>query len=155
MIGPLSPLRTGATGGVGAVRLGGPGGTRTRAGAAMAGIAGQVASSLAREFDLLDDRQQRRHYQPEQDLYEVRATARRLTTDLGGTPAQEGQIARSLGAFVLESASLIAARPEARSLESIAAAIRRGEDDVNLPDSPDQALRVIDATTALVAGSGR
>lgn len=155
MVGNVSSVRTG---GVGAASGVGRGGRATRTGAAMASLAGQVAQRLTREFDLLDDRQPRKPYQPEEDIYEVRATASTLARALGGTAAHEGHLVRSLGLFVTESASLIAARPESRSLQLIEAAIDDGERHSQSlgqgPETAERALTMIDRTTALVAASG-
>lgn len=152
MIGPAGLNRTAA---IGSVRVGAPGGARTRAGAAMQGLAGRVAGAFAHEFDLLGDGHPKKQHRPDADPYDVNGTARELTQGLGGGPVDEGRFVRSLGAFVLESASLVGARPESRSLQRIDDAIGQAEREMG-PETLDGALRSIDRTAALVAaGAGR
>jgi hypothetical protein len=146
MVGPIGTFRTN---GVGAVRIGAAG-SGTRAGAAMRGLAGRVASAFAQEFDLLGEGRSWRR--ADNDPYDVDGAARELTHDLGGGPIDEGRLARSLGAFVFESASLMGARPEARSLETIEGAIGDSEGEHGGAETVDHALRSIDRTTAMVAG---
>jgi hypothetical protein len=135
--------------GIAAVRIGGVG-SGSRAGAAMRGLAGRVAGAFTQEFDLLgDDRGGNRRGG---DPYDVDGAARELTQDLGGRPVDEGRFARSLGAFVVESASLMGARPEARSLAEIGGAIDSAEAEEGGAETIDSALRSIDRTTARVAG---
>ncbi|MGK6325174.1 hypothetical protein ACMGDM_19075 [Sphingomonas sp. DT-51] len=144
MVGPIGSRRLD---GVGAIRIGGPG-VGSRAGTAMRTLAGRIGDAFAREFDLLDEDRRRRH---EGDPYDVDGTARELTHELGGGPVDQGLLARSLGAFVLESASLVGARPEASSLEKIDGAIARAEAEEREAESIDTALRSIDRTTAIVS----
>lgn len=149
MIGPIGFNRAAS---VGSVRVGAAGGARTRAGAAMQGLAGRIASAFAHEFDLLGDGRQRRQHRPDADPYDVNGAARELTAGLGGGAVDEGRFVRSLGQFVLESASLVGARPESRSLQRIGDAITAVEGEAAGPETIDGALRSIDRTAALVAG---
>lgn len=148
MVGPVGSSRIGA---VGAVRIGAAGGG-SRAGAAMRGLAGRVADTLAHEFDLLGDGRQQRRQSHDHDPYDVDGTARELSRSLGGSAVDGGLLARSLGQFVLESASLIGARPEARSLEAINGAIEQAEGEERGNETVDRAISSITRTTALVAG---
>lgn len=149
MIGSIGP------GGVGAITsvrtAGGP--ARTRAGASMTVLAGRVAATLGRELNLLDDDRPRRGH--DADPYDVNATARDLNQGLGGGAVDEGRFVRSLAEFVSESASLIWARPESRSLEEVDRAIATAEAEERGPETVEGALRSIDRSTALVAGKVR
>ena len=163
MVGAVGPTRIQS---LGAVRAGEVRGTR--AGQAMTAIAGRIAGRLADELDL-DGRGRRDgdggrgdegwgDGSNEIDLYEVAATARSLNGDLGGRPTDEGMLARSLGDFVTESASLIVARPERASFGLIAAAIeegsaRSGSDAAT--ETVATALSSIDRTTRRVASTMR
>ena len=151
MIGPVGLNRASA---IASVRIGGPGGTRTRAGAAMRGLAGRVATAFAHEFDLLGDGHPKKQHRPEADPYDVNGAARELTQGLGGGPVDEGRFVRSLAVFVVESASLVGARPESRSLQRIDEAIGQAERGTG-PETLDGALRSIDRTAALVAAGAR
>ncbi len=146
MIGGSSPIRFG---GVSALR--GAGGRQpTHAGTAMQTLAGRVAARLAREFDLFGDSSDRRSPYLEPDLYDVKGAARDLNNGLGGGFADEGRLLRTLGNFVTESASLIGARPESRSLERIERAISESEAIAPAIETVDVALATIDRTTDLV-----
>ena len=149
MIGAIGP---GGVGPLTSVRAA-TGGSRTRAGAAMVALAGRVAATFAREFDLLGDDRPRRGQ--DADPYDVKATARDLNLGLGGGAVDEGRFIRSLGEFVSESASLLWARPESRSLEQVADAVAAAEAEQRGPESVEGALRSIDRGTALVAGQVR
>lgn len=152
MTGPVRSTRTER---VGALTSGTTQGG-TRAGQAMTSLAGRVAGSVARELRLVDDRGSRGSGSAaKDDLYEVAKTARSLNDDLGGRAVDEGLLARSLGAFVEESASLIAARPVTMSLSTIEDAIARVEaarSQAREPETVATALVDIDRTTAQVAG---
>ena len=123
----------------------------SRTGKSLRSLAGKVAERMAREFRLLD----RDHRQgggkgdgqrEGDDIYEIRGVARQLSRDLNGKPTDEGRLARSLGLFAQESASLLAARPDAASLETIARVIA-ARDSVAVPETLDRALGQIDQTT--------
>ncbi len=155
MIGPISSSRTSGVG-----RVGGAGGSGgSKAGQAMSSVAGRVASALTREFDLLDQegggRGGESGYQGDEDIYDIAETAKELSAELGGSGADEGQLARSLSAFAFESASLIGARPEARSFERIEQAIASVEAQQNGMENIASALASIDGTTRLVASQAR
>lgn len=141
----------------GIVGISGGGARGTKAGQALTSIAGRIAGRLAEELDL-DSRDG--HHQGERggssgediDLYDVIGTARSLNGDLGGRPTDEGMLARSLGLFVTESASLIVARPERASFGLIAAAIEDSERAASgRPETVSIALSTIDRTTRTVA----
>lgn len=155
MIGPISSSRTN---GVGQVRGAGGSGA-SKAGQAMSNVAGRVASALTQEFDLLDQQGGNgggeSGYRGDEDIYDITETARALTADLGGSGADEGQVARCLSAFAFESASLIGARPEARSFERIEEAIASVEAQQKGLENIASALASIDNTTRLVASQAR
>lgn len=154
------PVRAGGAERVGALSSGAPR-IGTRAGTAMTTLAGRVAGSIGRELRITRDagrdggREGGRGggFAGNEDLYEVGETARALNGDLGGRAVDEGLLARSLGAFVTESASLLAARPHSPSLAVIQEAIARVEAGTRVPETVATALVDIDRTTAHVAGS--
>ena len=113
----------------------------------MSTLAGRIAQRMAREFRMFDDDrgQGRNHYDAE-DLYEIGRLANELSSELDARPMDEGRVLRSLGSFAQESASLIAARPDAASLDTIARAIAAGERPGE-PETIDRAVRQIDQTT--------
>ena len=155
MIGRITSSQTT---GVGQVRgAGGSGGSK--AGQAMSSVAGRVASALTQEFDLLDreggGKGGESGYRGDEDIYDIADTARELSAELGGSGSDEGQIARSLSAFAFESASLIGARPEARSFERIEQAIATAEAQQKGLENVASALASIDNTTRLVASQAR
>lgn len=147
MIGPVGGTRIDR---VGLNRTTGTSGTK--AGNAMSSLAGRVAGRVAHALDLLDDERPRRPLIEGEDLYEVAATARDLNGQLNGRPSDEGQFVRSLGAFVTESASLIAARPSSHSLDAIEGAIRDQAAGAPPMETAATALLAIEATTRRVAG---
>lgn len=149
---------TGPVRSTGAERIGalasGPTRGGTRAGAAMTTLAGRVAGSIGRELGVFRDEGRDRGgrgggFAGNEDLYEVGETARALNDDLGGRAVDEGLLARSLGAFVTESASLLAARPHARSLAAIETAIAGNAG--TRAETVATAIIDIDRTTAQVA----
>lgn len=149
MTGPVRSTRTERIGALssGTTRGG------TRAGQAMTALAGRVAGSIGRELGMVREFDGRRGGSAgNDDLYEVAQAARSLNDDLGGRAVDEGLLARSLGAFVVESASLIAARPRAPSLSLIEQAISRVEAEARSPETVATALVDIERTTAHVAG---
>ena len=147
----VGPVRSNPVGAIGAVsRRDGSGGTRT--GGTLRSLAGRVADRMAREFRLFGD--ERRGggggggdaFREGEDIYEIRGAARDLARDLNGKPTDEGRLARSLGLFAQESASLMAARPDAASLEAIARVIA-ARDASSAPETLDRAIGQIDQTT--------
>lgn len=146
MVGPVGGAR------IGRVELGRADGAKgSRAGGAMTSLAGRVAGRVAHSLDLLDDERRGRPLVEGEDLYEVAATARDLNGALNGRPSDEGQFARSLGAFVTESAILIASRPSVGSLEWIQRAIHE-EDAIPSLETAASALTTIERTTRRVSG---
>lgn len=119
-------------------------------------LAGNIADRVAREFNLLDDESDRsggdQPFREGEDIYEVREVARELAADLQARPSEEGNLARSLDAFAQESVSLMAARPEAASLDTIARVIASNEKPEQ-SESFDSALGQIDQTTRDIAES--
>lgn len=143
MVGPIRSSGIGAIGAIGGAR----GSSASRAGSAMNTLAGRIAQRMAREFRMFDDeRGQGRNQYDAEDLYEIGRMASELSGELGARPTDEGRVLRSLGSFAQESASLIAARPDAASLDTIARAIAAGERPGE-PETIDRAVRHIDQTT--------
>lgn len=126
-----------------------------RAGKAMRRLAGNIAERVAREFRLLDDHEQQsgddRAFREGDDIYELRDVARELADDLQARPSEAGLLARSLDAFAQHSVSLMAARPEAASLDTINRAITAHEREGKV-ETVDSALGQIDQTTREIAG---
>ncbi len=119
-------------------------------------LAGNIADRVAREFRLLDDQRRQsggdRSFRDGEDIYQLREVARELAEELQARPSEQGNLARSLDAFAQESVSLMAARPEAASLDTIARVIAAHEK----PDRPEtiaNALGQIDQTTRDIADS--
>ena len=156
MVGPISSSRASGVSQIGGA---GRGNSGSKAGQAMSSVAGRVASALTQEFDLLDQdgggQGGGSGYQGDEDIYGIADTAHELTSDLGGNGADEGQLARSLSAFAFESASLIGARPEARSFERIEQAIKAAEMQQQGIENVASVLATIDDTTKLVASQAR
>lgn len=156
MVGPISSSRAS---GISQVRATGGSGAGSKAGQAMTNVAGRVASALTQEFDLLDQQGGGKGgesgYQSDEDIYGIADTARELSAELGGNGADEGHLARCLSAFAFESASLIGARPEARSFERIEQAIQQVEAQQQGIENVESVLASIDGTTKLVASQAR
>lgn len=110
---------------------------------------------MAREFRLLRDGEERPRggFQGDEDLYEIARAARDLNEELGGGLPDEGRLARSLSLFAQESASLLAARPGAASLDTIAGAVARQEGEPGAAETVAGALRQIDQTTREVTAA--
>lgn len=118
-------------------------------------LASNIAERVAREFRLLDDHgQQRGQDQPfreGEDLYAVNIVARELADELQARPSEQGTLARSLDDFAQESVSLMAARPEAASLDTIARTIAANQPS-GQPETVDSAVVHIDQTTRDISG---
>lgn len=145
MTGPVRPASIGAV-----TPLGTTGGNgRSRTGSALRGLSGRIAGRMAREFRLLRDNRERPGggFQGDEDLYEIAETARELNGELGGSAPDEGRLARSLNLFAQESASLLAARPGAASLDIVIRAVEGQEGAPGAPETVAGALRQIDYTT--------
>ena len=128
----VGPIRSSGVGGAGAIGRGGPSQSGNRTGGALRKLAGKVAGRVAREFQLFEDRdhdgERPDGYREGEDIYDILGTARELASDLSARPLDEGMLARSLDGFVQESAVLLAARPGASSLDTIARVILAHED---------------------------
>lgn len=129
-----------------------------RAGKAMRRLAGNIAERVAREFRLIDDSGRQsgdeRSFGEGEDIYELRDVARELADDLQARPSETGLLARSLDAFALHSVSLMAARPEAASLDAIARAIAANEPR-DRPETVNSAIGQIDQTTRAIGRDSR
>lgn len=146
MAGPIRPSGTVPVSAIGR----GYSSSSSRAGKAMRRLAGNIAERVAREFRLLDDSGRQsgddRAFREGEDIYDLRDVARELADDLQARPSEAGSLARSLDAFAQHSVSLIAARPEAASLDTIARAIAANE-AAGQPETVNGAIGQIDQTT--------
>lgn len=144
----VGPVRSAHVGAIGQVRATGNGGQASRTGRALSRIAGRIADRLAREFDLLSDREGSggQNLAGHEDLYAIGDAARELSGELGGKPSDEGRLAYSLKTFAQESAVLVAARPSSVSLDVIARAIAR-QHQADTTETVASALLQIDQTT--------
>lgn len=154
MVGPIRP--SGATG-TSAIGSGGSTRNGNRTGSALRKLAGKVAGRFAREFRLLDGEQesegdQRESFRDGEDIYDVIGTARELGGELNARPVDEGLLARSLDGFVQESAVLLAARPGAASLDTIARVICAHETSRET-ETLAGSIAQIDQTAREIAGS--
>lgn len=149
----INPINTGRRD---AVSLRGIGGAKAspsgQASAAMGQVAARLAATLAHELRLADT--DRHEGFSANDAYGVEELAAELNSTLGGSPADQGRIARSLHEFARESATLVVARPGSHSLERLQGAIvapdsARGGSDV------DQAVMAIDDATARLQARAR
>ncbi len=126
-----------------------------RTGGALRKLAKQIAGRVVREFRMSEDERDHQEEAPlrdGEDLYEIRAVARELASDLQARPTDEGRLARSLGAFAAESASLLAARPEAASLDTIARVIGAHEQPAD-GETIERAFNQIDQTALGISES--
>jgi hypothetical protein len=131
------------------------GNSGSRTGKAMRRLAGNIAERVAREFRLLDDPRRQpgddAPFREGEDIYELRDVARELADGLQARPSEAGLLARSLDEFALQSASLMAARPEAASLDTIARAIAANERS-DRPETVNAAIGQINQTTRDIGG---
>jgi hypothetical protein len=139
--------------GVGAAK-GGPAGA---AASAMTAVAGRVAQAMTQELGLAEvDPRDRYTGGSANDAYGVEDMAAELSDALGGVPADKGRVARALHEFVQEGASLVAARPESRSLEKLEGAIAASADGPRGTGSDvDRAITAIDDAVARIRGNAR
>lgn len=139
--------------GAGAAK-GGPAGAAAEA---MTQIAGRLASAMAAQFGLAEvDPRGGYTGGTASDAYGVEEMAAELTSVLGGGPKERGDVARSLHEFVREGAALVAARPEARSLERLESAIADAAARTDRTGSEvQQAVAAIDDAALRLQGPGR
>jgi hypothetical protein len=139
--------------GVGAAK-GGPAGA---AASAMTQVAGRVGQAMTQELGLAAvDPRDRYTGGTANDAYGVEDLAAELSDALGGVPADRGRMARALHEFVQEGASLVAARPESRSLERLEGAIAASADGSRGSGSDvDRAITTIDDAVARLRGPAR
>lgn len=140
--------------GVGAAK-GGPAGA---AALAMTQVAGRVAQAMTQELGLAEvDARDRYTGGSANDAYGVEDMAAELSDALGGVPADKSRIARALHEFVQEGASLVAARPESRSLEQLEGVIAAigGDGSRGVGSDVDRAIAAIDDAVARLRGKGR
>ncbi len=115
---------------------------------AMNGIASRMASSVATLLKLAGDEGGGSSWQGG-DPYEVDALANELGGQLAGSAADKGRLSHSLHEFVREGAALFLARPEAKALAHIEAAIGAAGQDGTLADARAVANAVDRATEAI------
>ncbi len=94
---------------------------------AMSAVAGRVASALGKELRLFRDDRDSSQPGSGADPYAIDALAAEVSAELGGSPADAGSLARALHSFAQESAAIIGARPESRSVAAIQQAIGTGQ----------------------------
>jgi hypothetical protein len=148
-------ITTGRKAGLSVNRIGGGDGAgQAPTAAALADVAGRVATSLASELRLAHDGDGRQATSSGGgDPYAIDDLARELASRLGGSTADAGHIARALHEFAQESASLIGARPDSRSFAQIEAAIAPEQAQAGGPDTVQSALVMIEQSTARIKGS--
>ena len=79
--------------------------------------------------------------------------AETLTQELGGNRSDHGRLARSLHLLAQEIASLVAARPDSRSLEHVQHAIDTATAAQSGAQNVASVVRTIDQAAAMIAGS--
>lgn len=155
MIPPVNVGRRGPVSlrGIGAAR----GSAAGAAASAMTQVAGRVAQALTHELGLADvDPRDRYTGGSANDAYGVEDMASELSEALGGVPTDKGRVARALHAFVQEGASLVASRPESRSLERLEHAIAASIDGARGNGSEvDRAISAIDDAVSRLRDPGR
>lgn len=149
MAGAISSRGLGATS---AVRLGGVGGGKGGAAAAIGGLAANIAGTIASELNIAVDPDGRRKPGSAHDLYDVDETASTMVSDLGGSGADRGRVAKALHRFAQELAALMAARPDSRTLEQVQAAIDDAAKAHSGAASVTAVVMMIEQATAAIAG---
>ncbi len=135
---------------------GAKGGPTGAAASAMTQVAGRMASALAAELGLAEvDPRDRYTGGTASDAYGVEEMAAGLTDALGGSPKDRGDVARALHDFVREGASLVAARPESRSLERLESAIAGAAEVKGSGSDVERAIAAIDNAVIRIQGPGR
>ena len=122
---------------------------------AMHAVAGRVATALAKELRLTRDDRDTAKGGNANDPYAIDALAEELSTELGGGPADRGQLARALHNFAQESAALIGARPESGSVATIQQAIAAGQVGQSSPATiatVADVIAMIDHASARISG---
>jgi hypothetical protein len=138
--------------GVGAAK-GGPAGAAAQA---MTQVAGRVATAMTTELGLASvDARDRYTGGTSGDAYGVEDMAAALTVELGGSPKERGEVARALHEFVREGATLVAARPESRSLERLESAIAEATNTKGTGSDVERAVAVIEDAVLRLQGTGR
>jgi hypothetical protein len=135
---------------------GAKGGPAAAVASAMAQVAGRMASAMTAELGLAEvDPRDRYNGGTASDAYGVEEMAAGLTDALGGSPKDRGDIARALHEFVREGATLVAARPESRSLERLGSAIAGAAEMKGAGSDVERAIAAIDNAVVRLQGSGR
>ena len=154
MLPPVNVGRRGAVSlrGVGSAK----GGPAAAAAQAMTQVAGRVATAMTAELGLASvDARGRYTGGTASDAYGVEDMAAALTNDLGGGPKERGDVARALHEFVREGATLVAARPESRSLERLVSAISGAASAEGTGSDVERAVATINDAVLRLQGSGR
>jgi hypothetical protein len=120
---------------------------------AMLLLAERAAATLSNALNLVDADEEASGTPPSGDPYGVDEVARSLAGAVGGSPTDQGHIARALHDFTRESAVLLAARPESGALAHVQAAIDRAGAVNGV--GPQTAIAVIDGAAADIARGPR
>lgn len=135
---------------------GAKGGPAGAAASAMTQVAGRMASAMTAELGLAGvDPRDRYTGGSASDAYGVEDMATELADSLGGGPKERGDVARALHEFVREGATLVAARPESRSLERLESAIAGATDSKGVGSDVERAIAAIDNAVLRLQGTGR
>jgi hypothetical protein len=135
---------------------GAKGGPAGAAASAMIQVAGRMASAMTAELGLAEvDPRDRYTGGTASDAYGVEEMAAGLTDALGGSPKDRGDVARALHEFVREGATLVAARPESRSLERLEFAISGAADSKGSGSDVERAIAAINNAVVRLQGTGR
>lgn len=145
----MKPISSGRVAPVGINPLGGADPQTNGAQRTAGQLAGNVAGTIARALHLgVDPDGRHRSFTPAQDGYDVEAAADALAEQLGATPAERGEIARSLHAFVSEVAASLGATPDSRALTQIADIVSA----MDASSDAKSAVRCIEQATDRLAG---
>ena len=135
---------------------GAKGGPAGAAASAMTQVAGRMATAMTAELGLAEvDARDRYSGGTASDAYGVEDAAAGLTEAMGGSPKDRGDVARALHEFVREGATLVASRPESRSLERVEAAIAAAADTKGSGSDVERAIAAIDHAVVRLQGPAR
>ncbi len=149
----ISSTSAGATSAVGGAGQGNPPSSGALAGAVLGGLAGKMAGNIGAALNLAGNGGTDAWQGNGNDPYAISEIAEELSGQLGGSPSEVGDLSRALHAFVQESASLFAARPESRSLARLNDVINHisgGADQANM----GSLIGKVDSATALLQKQG-
>lgn len=143
----INPVNIGSTGAVGLRGIDGKRGGTAQAAAAMSTVNSRVAATMARELRLAPvDPRGGYAGGSANDAYGIEQLAAELTAAVGGTPADQGRIARALHEYAGEVATLIASRPVKGTLQGLAFSVVDSDGRPGSTDA-DYAMSAIQAGT--------